>query len=157
MNTFKIQRRFKLESILEFITWIMLRIWSRPNWESCSKYSKLAPCKVSVFLEQGKPYILNFKLWRFWNKRKENFKLSRAHLSVGLCLSTLAWRCPDRASTPVPTVPPSLIGRRPTWVDDLIPWVDVEGRSPLCFSLPPSLTCLSAECHFLFSIRFIQI
>jgi hypothetical protein len=40
-----------------------LVIWSQPNWKFCLQYSNLAPCKISIFLEQRKAFILNLQIW----------------------------------------------------------------------------------------------
>jgi hypothetical protein len=48
------------------MAWIMLRIWSWPNWESGSKYSVL-------FVEQGKASFLNLLVWVEFGNLKEFF------------------------------------------------------------------------------------
>jgi hypothetical protein len=45
------------------MTWILLGIWSWPNWESCSTYSNLGSCHVWVLLELREAFNLNFKIW----------------------------------------------------------------------------------------------
>jgi hypothetical protein len=81
MNPFKIHGKFKLEYVPEFITWIMLRIWDQPNWESCSKYSNLASHKVYIFSKKGKASILNLFFLLSLNIGRK-FKLGWTHLSA---------------------------------------------------------------------------
>jgi hypothetical protein len=71
LNPFKIHRRFKFCSVPEFISWLLLIFWSGPNLESWSEYLYLAPCKIWIFLEQGKSSILNLQFWaelEIWKK-----------------------------------------------------------------------------------------
>jgi hypothetical protein len=65
--------KFKFDSILKFITWIMLGIWSPPNWESCSNYSNLVSSKVWIFLEQGKVGLCNLQFWACLNNWENQF------------------------------------------------------------------------------------
>jgi hypothetical protein len=73
LNPFKIHNRFKFEFVSEFITRILLIIWSWPNLESYSTYSNIYACKVWVFLEQGNTSILNLEVWASLNNLEIQF------------------------------------------------------------------------------------
>jgi hypothetical protein len=78
LNPFKIHRKSKFESIPKIYSTNFLGIWSWANWESCLEYSYLASCKVWVFLDERKTFILHLKLELFL----ENSQTGWAHLSV---------------------------------------------------------------------------
>jgi hypothetical protein len=117
LDPFKICGRFKLNCVPDFILWIMLRIWSRPNWESCLKYSNLAACKVWIFFDQGKAFFLNLQLCVEFEKLKIDFywagpscQRSAAVFTVQRALGTGG----HRSSPPHVAWPPlSLLGMSP--------------------------------------------
>jgi hypothetical protein len=80
LDSFKIHRKFKCESVPKFITW--------PSWESYSKFSNIATCKDWVFLELGKASKLNLKL----EKNLINWKIISSRFQPGPIYSTVPVR-----------------------------------------------------------------
>jgi hypothetical protein len=82
-----------VESVLGFLTLILLRIGCQHNFDNCSWYPNLATCKNWEFLEQGKGSIFNIQGWVGFNNL-EKYKTVWAPL-VSLMVRTTA--------PPVPT------------------------------------------------------
>jgi hypothetical protein len=66
----------------DFLTWIVLGIWSQHNWESCSKYSNVASCKTWEIFKQWKASILNLQVCASLRKIWIIDKLRGARLSA---------------------------------------------------------------------------
>jgi hypothetical protein len=75
-----------VESVLGFLTLILLRIGCQHNFDNCSWYPNLATCKNWEFLEQGKGSIFNIQGWVGFNN-SEKYKTMWAPL-VSLTVRT---------------------------------------------------------------------